>query len=183
MSFEIACSSPTSTCFNSTSPITSYVHHILIGSQALRTQHSAINIPIDFLRLVAVLPRLGHLQLEFADRRREFRVLFKLALLLRRLLLFPNRALARRGDLASGRQTGFGEALLLRQVLVLDESLVVVFAELLAEEVLHEADVVGQSLDTDGVVGWGCGEQDAVGGDGALVCSLVAAVEAVLEKV
>lgn len=138
----------------STPQPTSYIHRLLIGSQALRTQHRAINIPIDLLRLIAILPRLRHLQLELADRCREFRILFELALLLRRLLLFPDRPLARRGDLAGGRQTGLGKALFLRQVFVFDEGFVVVLAQLLAEEVLHEADVVGEGIDADGVVGW-----------------------------
>ena len=43
--------------------------------------------------------------------------------------------------------------------------------------------MIGQGVDADGIVGWRRGEQDAVGGDGALVLRLVAAVEAVLEKV
>ena len=58
-----------------------------------------------------------------------------------------------------------------------------VLAELLAEEVLHEADVVGQCVDADGVISWRRGEQDAVGGDGALVLRLVATVQAILQKV
>ena len=106
----------------------SYTHYLLIGSQALRTQHRATSIIVDLLRLIAIIPRLRHLQLELADWCREFRILFELALLLRRLLLLPDGPLARRGDLAGGRQTGFGEALLLRQVFVLDEGFVVVLA-------------------------------------------------------
>lgn len=43
--------------------------------------------------------------------------------------------------------------------------------------------MVRQGIDADGVVGWGRGEQNAIGGDGALVLCLMAAVEAVLEKV
>jgi hypothetical protein len=73
--------------------------------------------------------------------------------------------------------------LFLWQVFVLDESLVVVLAQLFAEEVLYNADVVGESVDADRVVGWRRGEQDAVRGNRALVLRLVAAVESVLEKV
>lgn len=50
----------------------------LVGSQAFRTKHGAVNMAVDFLGLVAVLPRLRHAKFEFPDRRREFRVFLKL---------------------------------------------------------------------------------------------------------
>jgi len=59
----------------------------------------------------------------------------------------------------------------------------VIFAQLFAEEVLHNADVVGEGVHADRVVGWWRREQDAVRGNRALVLRLVAAVEAILKKV
>lgn len=134
------------------------LRHRLIGSQAFRTKHGAINVAVHFLGLIAVLPRLRHAQFEFPDRRREFRVFFELTLLLRGLLLFADWTLARRGDLTRGWQSGFGKALFLGQVFVFDEGFVVILSELFAEVVLDDADVVGQGVCADRVVGRGCGE-------------------------
>jgi hypothetical protein len=58
----------------------------------------------------------------------------------------------------------------------------VVLPQLLAEEVLDDADMVGQSVHADRVVSGWRGKQDAVGSDGTLVLRLVATVKAVLEK-
>lgn len=101
---------------------------LLVGSQALRADHGAVDVAVDFLRLVAVIPRLRHLQFEFADGRSEFGVFLQLALLLGRLLLFADRTFARGRNFARGRQARFGEALLLRQIFVFDQRLVVVLA-------------------------------------------------------
>lgn len=156
----------------------------LIRSQALRTQHRAIRIPLRPLLGLPALLRLRHLQLQLPHRRRQLAVLLQFPLLLRRLLLLAYGPLARRADLARRRQAGLGEALLLRQILVFHERFIVVPAQLFAEEVLHEADVRGESFDAEGVVGRGRGEEDAsCGRGGALIGGLVAVVQAVLEQV
>jgi hypothetical protein len=47
-------------------------YHPLVGSQTLRTQHRAVDVTVNFLRLVAVLPWLRHLQFEFPNWRTKF---------------------------------------------------------------------------------------------------------------
>ena len=154
---------------------------VLVSSQALGADHSAIDVTIDLLRLIAVFSRFRHLQLELADGRREFGVLLELALLLGSLLLFTNRSLAGRGDLAGGRKARLRETLFLRQIFVFDESLVVVLAQPLAEEVLHQTDVSGEVVHANGVVSWWWLEDEACCRDRSLVLCLIAAVQAVLE--
>lgn len=75
------------------------------------------------------------------------------------------RALARAGDLAGRRQARLGQALFLRQVVVLDEGLVLVGVELGEEEVLDEADLGFDVVDGDGLEG-GWGLEDVGGGRG-----------------
>jgi hypothetical protein len=58
----------------------------------------------------------------------------------------------------------------------------VVLAQLLAEEVLDNADMIGQGFHADRVVSGWRGEQDAVRSDRALILRLVATVETVLEE-
>lgn len=57
-----------------------------------------------------------------------------------------------------------------------------VLAQLFAEEILHQADVVGKGIDADGIVGGRSWIERAVGSDRTLVLRLVATVKAVLEE-
>jgi len=73
--------------------------------------------------------------------------------------------------------------LLLREIFVFDKRLVVVLAQLFAEEILYKADVRRETVHAERLVRFGRLECNACVDDWALVLRLVAAVQTVLEKV
>ncbi len=83
---------------------------------------------------------------------------------------FFDGAFAWTGDFPCGRETRFGEALFLGEIIVFDEGLVVVSVEFGEEEVLYKADLAFDVVDCDGREDgrWGeqCGEAGDVGATG-----------------
>lgn len=82
-----------------------------------------------------------HLQFERLYRF-AIRALLELALLLRCLSLFSKRSFARGGYLPGRRQPGLRKLLLQRKILVLNKCVLARVAQLVAEEILHQANLM-----------------------------------------